>query len=686
MLAMMKLTQSSRRAGLAVMAVTLTFSACVDERAPERAHSFAEAIALELPSDSLPALRPLVAVGGRRTSGALVAARAGQETLLLVADSDAQRVRVIDPDTHRERQSLALRAAPAQIVIAGDGRAYVSLRQAGEVVALELDEELGLRETASIPVATEPIGLAVSPGRGDKLLVASGWGAKLAAFRVPARTKLFEMDVAREPRAVAVSADGAHAYVTHAIGSSVTRVALDDQRQSALSLAGEDHQSVRRRDWTRETYTCCFDDALAVDPDDRAPARRPFRRPAPSGLASREIVVHQRGAAQAFAIATVGEDVLIPGVLTHRGPSRVGSYGVGEGFPAHQPVITQIQKDSVQLRVDDDAFAPSHQRDHAGAANQRCLLPRAADSDGERLYVTCLGENLVMAYDARRAVALSASFEGEMRVPGGPNGIAVDTAGWVHVWSQETQTLSSMRSSAFVTNPVDKALVQPERMTQLRRGTGEGGLSPLAKRGRALFHAAGDRRIAADGRACASCHPDGRDDTMTWPTPSGPRQTPMLAGRLGDETSPYGWEGKASTIAAHLTQTFSRLGGTGLAGEDLDALLAYLDEMPTPAAPPSPRGETLARRGKELFFSEAVGCASCHRGGAGSDGSPHDVGSGIALDTPSLRFVGGTGPYFHDGRYATLGELLSKTRGKMGWAADMSDDDLGALEAYLKTL
>ena len=49
----------------------------------------------------------------------------------------------------------------------------------------------------------------------------------------------------------------------------------------------------------------------------------------------------------------------------------------------------------------------------------------------------------------------------------------------------------------------------------------------------------GDRRISADGRVCASCHPDGREDGVAWVTPEGPRQTPMLAGRLGKGEARY---------------------------------------------------------------------------------------------------------------------------------------------------
>ena len=60
--------------------------------------------------------------------------------------------------------------------------------------------------------------------------------------------------------------------------------------------------------------------------------------------------------------------------------------------------------------------------------------------------------------------------------------------------------------------------------------------------------------------------------------------------------------------------------------------------------------------------------------------------TGASVETPSLRFVAGTGPYFHDGRYATLSQLLRETKGTMGWAADMPADDLAALEAYLLTL
>jgi cytochrome c peroxidase len=56
------------------------------------------------------------------------------------------------------------------------------------------------------------------------------------------------------------------------------------------------------------------------------------------------------------------------------------------------------------------------------------------------------------------------------------------------------------------------------------------------------------------------------------------------------------------------------------------------------------------------------------------------------FDTPSLKGVGGTGPWFHDGRYKNLHDLLVKSDGAMGHTKHLSKDDLDALEAYLSTL
>ena len=85
------------------------------------------------------------------------------------------------------------------------------------------------------------------------------------------------------------------------------------------------------------------------------------------------------------------------------------------------------------------------------------------------------------------------------------------------------------------------------------------------------------------------------------------------------------------------------------------------------------RGEHAAldasqKRGMELFYSRA-GCAACHGGINFSgpwrdrehrDAEPvfADVGTGVAVRVPTLRNLGVTAPYLHDGRLPTLDAVL----------------------------
>jgi mono/diheme cytochrome c family protein len=168
----------------------------------------------------------------------------------------------------------------------------------------------------------------------------------------------------------------------------------------------------------------------------------------------------------------------------------------------------------------------------------------------------------------------------------------------------------------------------------------------------------------------------------------------MLAGRL-QKTGPFGWNGSSSTVQEHLHQTFQRLRGSGLQEHELAALDSFLHAMHTPRLRAPAPGSDMAKvaRGKEIFESADSACATCHRtDDAFIDRTKHDVGSKAkadnetSFDTPTLRFVGATAPYFHDGRYATLREMLLGHDGKMGRTNHLKPADLEALEAYLQTL
>jgi len=360
-------------------------------------------------------------------------------------------------------------------------------------------------------------------------------------------------------------------------------------------------------------------------------------------------------------------------------------------MPAEQfsvAVIDEVRAASGQAATPDSLDAPRL----VNAAFSQCLLPRAAayDAQGDWLLVACAGKDSVLRFDARAGASIGQS--GEWAVGGEPSGLAIDQdRRTAYAWSQASRTVTSFPLDAY--HPV-KSVTEELGQTRIVALGARVDEPDLVAKGRALFHTTGDSRISSDGRACASCHPDGRDDGLVWATPDGPRQTPTLAGRLAG-TAPYGWNGARGTVKKHVTSTLKRLGGTGLEDEAMDALVAYCMAMKAPprATLAASEDHAMVDEGRDIFESSKAGCSSCHMSdGTFTDGNRHNVGSkakgdpGRKFDTPSLRFLSGTGPYFHDGRYPTLRALLLGSDGKMGHTRQLSPHQIDALQAYLETL
>ena len=125
----------------------------------------------------------------------------------------------------------------------------------------------------------------------------------------------------------------------------------------------------------------------------------------------------------------------------------------------------------------------------------------------------------------------------------------------------------------------------------------------------------------------------------------------------------------------------------------IDEYLKSLKPVPSPYLVEG-RLSPAAERGKKLFFDEQVGCANCHPKPLYTDLKMHDVGSKGQLDrrttfdTPTLIECWRTAPYLHDGRYATVKELL--TEGKHGQPEDkaskLDDKQIADLAEYVLSL
>jgi hypothetical protein len=189
--------------------------------------------------------------------------------------------------------------------------------------------------------------------------------------------------------------------------------------------------------------------------------------------------------------------------------------------------------------------------------------------------------------------------------------------------------------------------------------------------------------------ACASCHPEGGEDGLTWrfvvDGVERPRRTQALYGAVA--TAPLHWDGEHADVAALLADSFEvRIGGALQPGDaaQVEAVLGQLAPPPGSAVSPG----ALAA-GAEAFGRS--GCAACHAGPWMTDGRAHDVGrrdaqgAPVILHTPPLRGVGSRGPWMHDGCAQTLADRFEPACGGAAHG-DVDPADVPALVALLSAL
>ncbi len=616
----------------------------------------------------------------------------GQSLVAYVAHEDDRSIHAIDLAAGKEVGVTPLGGTPSSVLVLPDGRIAVALRDTNRLELFEPGERRSdpLSRRCSIAVHSEPVGLAVSAD-GATLALTSGWGHKLVAFDVASMKARAEVDLPREPRAVVMTDDGERAFVAHVVDSKMSVVDLPTASSSSSSSVRTIDLAVAKGGVAQmgcqgfalaKAVTSSTAAASGKSDDGAVIGERPLPKgtaPPPSKPAAPkqpEAAAAQPPKPPAVALPSIDARIFAPMVTVDPGErsEHTSGYGSPERGPTEKPLVSV---------VDSGAERPIT-RTAAGdllASRDACLLPRAAAFHGpsSSLLVACLGSNAVLRLDAR-TVDPSRRELSRFPVAAGPTGIAVDQAGGrAVVFSQFASKLSVLSLEGKPAQVIDVPVVAS------RMPAGD------VLRGRTIFHATHDARISGDGRACASCHPDGREDAITWQTPEGPRQTLMLAGRVGTSTAPFGWHGDKKTVQEHVTETLVRLRGRGMASvperADFDSLIAYISSLraPAPTEVAASRAD-LVRRGRELFNDADAACATCHPGGGTTGKSFSVTGEQLLFDTPSLKGVAGTAPYFHDGRYTTLDSLLASSDHSMGKTLQLTRKDRVALAAYLETL
>jgi len=197
--------------------------------------------------------------------------------------------------------------------------------------------------------------------------------------------------------------------------------------------------------------------------------------------------------------------------------------------------------------------------------------------------------------------------------------------------------------------------------------------------GRALFH-----QETAVGIACASCHPEGREDGQTWRfTSLGPRRTQSLAGGILSR-APYHWGGDMRDLPTLMDDVFTnRMFGGEITASAKQSLGPWLDRIAP--APGTVRDAASRARGETVFAAE---CARCHSGPLFTNNELVDVGTGAPLKVPSLVGLSARAPFIHNGCAPTLADRFGPCGGgdKHGKTSQLTQAQVADLVAYLEAL
>ncbi|HEX5658789.1 MAG TPA: cytochrome-c peroxidase [Polyangiales bacterium] len=207
--------------------------------------------------------------------------------------------------------------------------------------------------------------------------------------------------------------------------------------------------------------------------------------------------------------------------------------------------------------------------------------------------------------------------------------------------------------------------------------------SSVRDTGHDLFHA-----DVGSGLSCASCHGEALDDGHVWNFRDfGPRRTQTMRGGLLS-TLPLHWEGDMKSFQHLVDEVMTRrMGGFKVDQEYGGALGAWLDKLPPLHLGVS--ADSSVEKGKVLFESKEVACATCHNGTHLTNNKSYDVGTGETLQVPTLLGLALHPPFMHDGCAKTLEGRFDPSCGggdAHGRTSQLTLAQIADLVSYLKTL
>jgi len=573
------------------------------------------------------------------------------EGRLYVALHTGQAIAAVDTQEKRVFHTVPLPYTPRALAVSQDG---TTLYVAGGGVAGQIsliDTDTGLI-SSTLSVGHTPSDLVISPN-GQTLYVCLQFDHTVQVFDLATLTLNATIPVSREPSAMAVSPDGAWLVVTHLLPEGAANGKYTAAKVSLINT--RTHQRVKDLNLPNGSMGM---HGICLSPDGQY------------GYVTHILARYQ-----------------LPTTQLERGWTNTNALSILD--IKKQVVVNTVLLDDVDL----------------GAANPWGL---ACSSDGKLLSITLSGTHELCVMD-RVALhdRLNKVSKGEhvtemsLSSDNVPNDLAftLDIKQRLGLSGNGPRSVALVKNTAYVAEYFSDSISVLDLTAQSKAPVQSIQLGPEtpitpARRGEQLFHNADI--CFQKWHSCATCHPDARVDALNWDLMNdglgNPKNTKSML--LTHATPPSMVTGirpnaEAAVRAGIRHILFAvRPEAEALA---IDAYLKSLTPVPSPFLVEGHLSES-ASRGKVVF--QKAGCALCHPAPLYTDQKQHPVGTGrgrekdTAFDTPALIEAWRSGPYLHDGRGATLKEVLTlyNTGDKHGYTSDLPDQDLDDLTAFLQSL
>jgi len=587
---------------------------------------------------------------------AVVAEKDGKH--LYVAQFTGKSIAVFDIAAEKVTKTISLPDSPSGLAISGDGsRLYATgASPKGKVYVIDVEKGKIIRRIKVGHTPTAP----VLSSDGVTLYVCNQFNDNVSVINLRAGKQVAKIPVVREPIAAAITPDGKLLFVANQLpaGSS-------DKDYSAATVSVIDTTSAKVSATIKLPNGSTSLKGICISPDGKYAYVTHIL-----GRYQLPTTQLERGWMNTNALSIIDacgrkliNTVLLDDVdLGAANPWGVALAAIGPALDGGYICVTHAG--TAELSVIDRAGL--HEKLDKVAAGEKVSEVSLTPED--------VPNDLAFLVDLRRRLKLSGN---------GPRGLALIG--------------SKAYVAEYFTDSIGVVDVCP-KVRPKAKSVALGSEKPLdvVRKGEMYFHDA--TLCFQHWQSCSSCHPGGaRVDALNWDLLNdgmgNPKNTKSLL--LAHQTPPAMSAGIRESAEDAVRAGIKHIQFAVRPEEDavaIDEYLKSLEPVPSPHLVKAKKLSRAAKRGRKVF--KKAGCASCHPAPLYTDLKEYnlDMGKnmdqGRQFDTPTLVEVWRTAPYLHDGRAATIREVLTvyNPGDKHGTTSGLSEKQIDNLVEFVLSL